>query len=57
MESTITSETYKSLNKIALLCNRATFLPDQQNIPILKRETAGKVLICVFSFPSFFFFR
>lgn len=35
------SETWKALGRIACLCNRATFLPDQANVPVLKRDTAG----------------
>merc|ERR1719423_432380 len=35
------SETWKALSRIALLCNRATFLQGQQNKPVLKRDCAG----------------
>uniref|UniRef100_H2XY07 Sodium/potassium-transporting ATPase subunit alpha n=2 Tax=Ciona intestinalis TaxID=7719 RepID=H2XY07_CIOIN len=35
------SETWVALSRIALLCNRASFLQGQENVPILKRETAG----------------
>ncbi|XP_072122400.1 sodium/potassium-transporting ATPase subunit alpha-3 [Mobula birostris] len=35
------SITWASLSRIAALCNRATFKPGQENIPILKREVAG----------------
>uniref|UniRef100_H2Z2K8 Potassium-transporting ATPase alpha chain 2 n=1 Tax=Ciona savignyi TaxID=51511 RepID=H2Z2K8_CIOSA len=35
------SASWDALSKIALLCNRASFLQGQENIPILKRETAG----------------
>ncbi|XP_076152965.1 sodium/potassium-transporting ATPase subunit alpha-1-like [Alosa pseudoharengus] len=35
------SATWNSLARVAGLCNRAVFLADQQNVPILKRDTAG----------------
>ncbi|XP_062912795.1 sodium/potassium-transporting ATPase subunit alpha-3b [Mobula hypostoma] len=35
------SITWASLSRIAALCNRATFKPGQENVPILKREVAG----------------
>ncbi|XP_039248773.2 sodium/potassium-transporting ATPase subunit alpha-3-like isoform X2 [Styela clava] len=35
------SETWVALSRIATLCNRASFLPNQDNIPVLKRDTAG----------------
>merc|ERR1739838_570139 len=35
------SESWKHLSRIALLCNRATFLQGQQNVPVLKRDCAG----------------
>lgn len=35
------SPTYKALERIAILCNRATFKGDQANVPILKRECIG----------------
>jgi len=36
-----TSPTWKALSNVALLCNRATFLQGQQNVPVLKRDCAG----------------
>uniref|UniRef100_UPI00398F8DA8 sodium/potassium-transporting ATPase subunit alpha-3 isoform X2 n=1 Tax=Pristiophorus japonicus TaxID=55135 RepID=UPI00398F8DA8 len=35
------SITWASLSRISALCNRATFKPGQENIPILKRDVAG----------------
>ncbi|KAI4886142.1 hypothetical protein NFI96_015291 [Prochilodus magdalenae] len=35
------SPTWSSLARVAGLCNRAVFLADQANVPILKRNTAG----------------
>uniref|UniRef100_A0AAY5EJ20 Sodium/potassium-transporting ATPase subunit alpha n=1 Tax=Electrophorus electricus TaxID=8005 RepID=A0AAY5EJ20_ELEEL len=35
------SATWAALARIAGLCNRAVFLADQDNVPILKRDTAG----------------
>ena len=40
-ETELQSKTWSALSRIALLCNRATFLPGQADVPILKRETAG----------------
>ncbi|KAL2102808.1 hypothetical protein ACEWY4_001976 [Coilia grayii] len=36
-----TSPTWTYLARVAGLCNRAVFMADQQNVPILKRDTAG----------------
>ncbi|XP_028837894.1 sodium/potassium-transporting ATPase subunit alpha-1-like [Denticeps clupeoides] len=36
-----TSPTWAALARVAGLCNRAVFLADQSNIPILKKKTAG----------------
>ncbi|XP_035390903.1 sodium/potassium-transporting ATPase subunit alpha-1 isoform X2 [Electrophorus electricus] len=36
-----TSPTWSALARVAGLCNRAVFLAEQSNVPILKRETAG----------------
>ncbi|KAI0231032.1 Sodium/potassium-transporting ATPase subunit alpha [Lamellibrachia satsuma] len=36
-----TSSTWQSLSTIAMLCNRAEFKVNQQNIPVLKRECNG----------------
>ena len=44
-ETELQSDTWKALSRIALLCNRATFLPGQKDIPVLKRETAGFYVI------------
>ncbi|XP_076838201.1 sodium/potassium-transporting ATPase subunit alpha-2 [Brachyhypopomus gauderio] len=35
------SLTWKALARVAGLCNRADFLPGQESVPILKRDTAG----------------
>ncbi|KAL7845922.1 hypothetical protein AOLI_G00241140 [Acnodon oligacanthus] len=35
------SATWSALARVAGLCNRAVFLADQSNVPILKRNTAG----------------
>uniref|UniRef100_A0A8C6U157 Sodium/potassium-transporting ATPase subunit alpha n=1 Tax=Neogobius melanostomus TaxID=47308 RepID=A0A8C6U157_9GOBI len=35
------SATWAALSRIAGLCNRAVFLTDQNNVPILKRDVAG----------------
>ncbi|XP_066517591.1 sodium/potassium-transporting ATPase subunit alpha-1-like [Hoplias malabaricus] len=35
------SPTWSALARVAGLCNRAVFLADQANVPILKRNTAG----------------
>uniref|UniRef100_A0A3Q4GI80 Sodium/potassium-transporting ATPase subunit alpha n=1 Tax=Neolamprologus brichardi TaxID=32507 RepID=A0A3Q4GI80_NEOBR len=35
------SATWANLSRIAGLCNRAVFLADQSNVPILKRDVAG----------------
>ncbi|KAM9455042.1 sodium/potassium-transporting ATPase subunit alpha-1-like [Clarias gariepinus] len=35
------SATWSALARVAALCNRAVFLADQANIPVLKRNTAG----------------
>jgi sodium/potassium-transporting ATPase subunit alpha len=35
------SPTYKYLEQIAVLCNKATFQPGQDSVPIVKRETIG----------------
>uniref|UniRef100_A0AAY4BGX7 Sodium/potassium-transporting ATPase subunit alpha n=1 Tax=Denticeps clupeoides TaxID=299321 RepID=A0AAY4BGX7_9TELE len=35
------SPTWACLSRVAGLCNRAVFRPGQENIPMLKRETAG----------------
>nr|XP_018671061.1 sodium/potassium-transporting ATPase subunit alpha-3 [Ciona intestinalis] len=35
------SETWIALSRVALLCNRANFLQGQENVPVLKRDTAG----------------
>ncbi|KAK2817848.1 hypothetical protein Q7C36_021781 [Tachysurus vachellii] len=35
------SATWSSLARVAGVCNRAVFLADQANVPILKRNTAG----------------
>jgi len=35
------SPTWNALARIAMLCNRATFKVDQENVPILKRECNG----------------
>lgn len=35
------SDTWKSLARIAALCNRAVFKADQDHVPILKRECSG----------------
>ncbi|KAL7852794.1 hypothetical protein SRHO_G00185790 [Serrasalmus rhombeus] len=35
------SATWSTLARVAGLCNRAVFLADQSNVPILKRNTAG----------------
>ena len=35
------SETWVALSRVATLCNRAQFLKGQENVPVLKRETAG----------------
>nr|CAB3224447.1 sodium/potassium-transporting ATPase subunit alpha-3-like [Phallusia mammillata] len=35
------SETWVALSRVALLCNRANFLQGQENVPVLKRDTAG----------------
>jgi len=37
------SETWVALSRVALLCNRATFLQGQENVPVSKRETAGEL--------------
>merc|ERR1711990_884044 len=37
----LSSPTWDSLSKIAVLCNRATFRANQENIPILKRDCIG----------------
>lgn len=34
-------ESWVSLSRIAMLCNRAEFKSDQDNVPVLKRECAG----------------
>ncbi|KAK0402876.1 hypothetical protein QR680_016590 [Steinernema hermaphroditum] len=34
-------ETYNSLTRIATLCNRAEFKPEQKDIPVLRRECIG----------------
>ncbi|XP_076802410.1 sodium/potassium-transporting ATPase subunit alpha-3-like [Clavelina lepadiformis] len=39
--SEVKCATWDSLSRVALLCNRATFLPNQSQIPVLKRNTAG----------------
>ncbi|XP_010883994.1 sodium/potassium-transporting ATPase subunit alpha-1 [Esox lucius] len=36
-----TSETWAALARIAGLCNRAVFLAEQTNVPILRRDVAG----------------
>nr|AAK27722.1 sodium/potassium pump alpha subunit [Electrophorus electricus]AJR20272.1 Na+/K+-ATPase alpha-subunit 2 [Electrophorus electricus] len=36
-----TSPSWKALSRVAGLCNRADFLPGQESVPILKRDTAG----------------
>jgi len=36
-----TSEGFKALARVASLCNRAEFKPNQEGIPILKREVMG----------------
>lgn len=36
-----TAITWSSLSKVAALCNRAEFKPDQEEIPVLKRECTG----------------
>ncbi|KAL2076928.1 hypothetical protein ACEWY4_027481 [Coilia grayii] len=36
-----TSPTWSALARVAGLCNRAVFKPDQDHIPILRRDTAG----------------
>ncbi|XP_062844233.1 sodium/potassium-transporting ATPase subunit alpha-2 isoform X2 [Trichomycterus rosablanca] len=36
-----TSPTWTALARVAALCNRAVFKPGQEDIPILKRDTAG----------------
>ncbi|XP_072524691.1 sodium/potassium-transporting ATPase subunit alpha-2 [Salminus brasiliensis] len=36
-----TSPTWTALSRVAGLCNRAVFKPGQEDIPILKRDTAG----------------
>ena len=35
------SEGFKALSRTCMLCSRAEFKPNQDNIPILKRETTG----------------
>ena len=42
--SDLKSPTWTALSRIAGICNRATFLPNQDKTPVLKRETAGIVL-------------
>lgn len=37
----LSSPTAKALLRCAALCNRAIFKPDQEKVPILKRETIG----------------
>lgn len=37
----LSSPTWPNLSQIAVLCNRATFKGNQDNVPILKRETIG----------------
>jgi len=37
----LSSPTWDALSKIAVLCNRATFQANQENVPILKRECIG----------------
>ncbi|XP_042559610.1 sodium/potassium-transporting ATPase subunit alpha-2 [Clupea harengus] len=36
-----TSPTWTALANVAGLCNRAVFIPGQQDVPILRRDTAG----------------
>ncbi|KAM6179036.1 potassium-transporting ATPase alpha chain 2-like [Rhynchocyon petersi] len=36
-----TSGTWTSLSKIITLCNRAEFMPEQENVPITKRSVVG----------------
>merc|ERR1719334_1040638 len=35
------SDTWIALSRIATICNRASFLKGQENVPVLKRQTAG----------------
>lgn len=35
------SDTWVALSRIATICNRASFLKGQENVPVLKRQTAG----------------
>lgn len=44
------SETWIALARVATLCNRAQFLKGQEQVPILKRDTAGELSIkrCLF---------
>ena len=53
-------KTWRSLGRIAALCNRAVFLAGETG-PILKRETAGQYLrhnlLSLFTLTSFFSFR
>lgn len=37
----LSSPTWSALSQIAVLCNRATFKPDQDSTPILRRDTIG----------------
>merc|ERR1711884_755369 len=37
----LSSSTWQDLCKIAVLCNRATFRPGQEQVPILKRDCIG----------------
>jgi sodium/potassium-transporting ATPase subunit alpha len=37
----LSSPTWTSLSQIAVLCNRATFKGNQDNVPIIKRDTIG----------------
>ncbi|GCC41556.1 hypothetical protein chiPu_0025942, partial [Chiloscyllium punctatum] len=36
-----TSETWRAVSRVATLCNRAIFKPNQEGIPIPKREVIG----------------